>query len=639
VCILCKFHKQDCTYNEAPKPRKRNASRDDALLGFPGTKRSRTIQTTPGTGVEEYDALPDGSTLLKRTLGLQNLHHSRYIGPNDVLDVQTASHFDQLNLHKSNNRTVKVRFVHPDHAFRILDDSATVGHVQEADALNEIQRSVCGHGQELVRLYFRVVHPAFPVLHKQVFLEKYSRSLGREFSPPLLAAVYLLASGYWSFSETLSALPKPDLAPLSRLAWVSLQSARQRAKLSTVQAYLLLSQFRSMDAGTLDEESGRQLTAQLVDLSYQLGLHLDPADWDVPEWEIGLRRRLGWAVYIQDKWSALLAGRPSLIVEDAWCVISLSVGDFPELDEDMTAGSSEVEKGRLVFTQLASLSVLLGDILTNIFSPRSKMKLPSGSERFLALLDRIKPLQIRLKEWFSTLPDSLKMDTAASMKLSSVGYLRLAYLTVEICLHRQLVRAMPHAALYDNALIPVFRKAAKERFTNAVDFIRRLQALHLASFWYFTSAHCCALIYNFGTLLERTAVEDTEKTEFGQGLQEYRWCLKLHSEAGARFMKHALTLIDLSSKIIITTSGECSLTTSPVAAINGDSPAVPARYPTITDYVSPELLESRQGNIYDPLQMPPFDTNSTIWSYDLPLEYWTYQMNDSFLGSHRPEPP
>jgi len=38
--------------------------------------QSRVIRTTEGTGVEEYDDL-DGPSLLKKTLGLQNKHHSK----------------------------------------------------------------------------------------------------------------------------------------------------------------------------------------------------------------------------------------------------------------------------------------------------------------------------------------------------------------------------------------------------------------------------------------------------------------------------------------------------------------------------------------------------------------------------------
>ena len=37
-----------------------------------------------------------------------------------------------------------------------------------------------------------------------------------------------------------------------------------------------------------------RLTVQLVNLAHGLGLHLDCSNWQLPDWEIGLRRRIGW---------------------------------------------------------------------------------------------------------------------------------------------------------------------------------------------------------------------------------------------------------------------------------------------------------------------------------------------------------
>lgn len=163
------------------------------------------------------------------------------------------------------------------------------------------------------------------------------------------------------------------------------------------------------------------LTAQLVSLSYGLGLHLDASTWDIPDWEVGLRRRLAFAVMMQDKWTALLTGQPSLIHADDWAVTSLTDADFPEHVEDEEEGSSEVQKGRLVFMHMVSLTMLMSDIIKEAFSVRSQTALRTSSNPLALLLDTVKPLQIRLRDWSMRLPDLLKMDTAASMKLSSVG--------------------------------------------------------------------------------------------------------------------------------------------------------------------------------------------------------------------------
>ena len=167
----------------------------------------------------------------------------------------------------------------------------------------------------------------------------------------------------------------------------------------------------------------------------------------------------------------------------------------------------------------------------------------------MSLLDRIKPLQIRLKDWFSALPEGLKMDTAASMKLTSVGYLRLAYLSIEAGIHRQITLSSIRGAQHDARLVAICRSAARERFSNTVDFLKRLYASHLASFWYMSSAKCAALVYYFGRLLNDSAQSTEEKNELEELLKAYRWALKVNSEAGASFARQSISLIQASEGV------------------------------------------------------------------------------------------
>lgn len=450
-----------------------------------------------------------------------------------------------------------IRFVHPLQAFRIIPDAHTPGYELEMRAIDEIEATAQGNGPALVELYFRIVHPSFPVLHKEVFLEKYARSY-REFSPPLLAAVYLLASGYWNYSDSLAHAKRIDTQNLQRLAFRSLQETLRRPKISTLQAGLLLSQYQKAFAGAGAIEQQDRLTVQLVNLAHGLGIHLDCTHWSVPDWEISLRRRVGWGLFMQDKWTALLEGRPPLISEEDWEVEPLSESDFPENMEDDQEGSSEVERGRLVFIHMAQLSVLLADILRYLFSTRARRTLDQSPNPLAFLLELIKPFQIRLKDYFTRLPPSLKMDTAASMKLSAVGYLRLAYLAVEVCLHRHLLRTLlatttsptATAPAPDPGLAQICRDAARERFATATDFLQRLQAQHLPAFWYFGSAKCCALVHSIGQLLAQAAVAagpaapPNEHAFYARKLKELRWALKVNGEAGAFFMSHALALIN-----------------------------------------------------------------------------------------------
>lgn len=299
--------------------------------------------------------------------------------------------------------------------FLMRPDEGTQNHEAEVGDLDAIESLVAPHGPALINLYFRIVHPSFPILHKRVYLEKYNRTY-REFSPPLLAAVYILALNWWSYSSTLADLPKPDVKQLERLALKTMGDVIQRPKLSTVQAGLLLLQRPEGDSWSL--------TAQLMVIGQGLGLHLDCSSWKIPRWELGLRRRLAWGLYMQDKWSSLIYGRPSQIHSSNWAVKPVSEADFPEnaADEDEEEGSTEVEKGMILFTEMIALTRILSEILETFYSLAAIEEVEAaGREGPQLVLERAKPVQIKLRDWFGRLPDCLRMDNTKLMKLSSTG--------------------------------------------------------------------------------------------------------------------------------------------------------------------------------------------------------------------------
>jgi len=338
--------------------------------------------------VEEYDEL-DGPSLLKKTLGLQNRHHSQYIGATRGLEPALLGEPRTNGKDEIPLQDATLRRVTSSEAFLVLPDPGTQGYTEELDDLDAIEEIVKPHGKALVDIYFRVVFPSFPILHKEVYLEKYSRSY-REFSPPLLAAVYLLALYYWSYDDALNKYKKPNVKELENLARKALGDTIHRPKLSTVQAGLLLLQHTDADFA--------ELTAQMISVAYGLGLHLDASDWNIPHWEKGLRKRLGWALYMQDKWSSLGSGRPALINASNWDLQAVTNDDFPEnaAHENEREGSSEVEKGRILFSYMITLSIILAELLETVFSVRATRDIRQASPNGLAvLLEKIKPVQLR----------------------------------------------------------------------------------------------------------------------------------------------------------------------------------------------------------------------------------------------------
>ncbi|KAF2843293.1 hypothetical protein M501DRAFT_906725, partial [Patellaria atrata CBS 101060] len=564
-CVLCQFHYQPCTFVENPRPRKRKipiVSEDEDVRKDTSTEASRVSQISPGAAFPRHDATAiseissrsvirqappvenyadlKGPSLLKKTLGLQNHRHSRYVGSSSeyehsLLELDAFNDRDEIPAGVASLRKVSLH-----DTFILAPDAGTQNHGDEITELDAIETLVAPHGHALITLYFRIVHPSFPILHKKVYLEKYQRT-HREFSPPLLAAVYILALQWWSFSD-LALLPKPDVPRLEKLGLKTISDVTCRPKLSTIQAGLLLLQRFEGDSWAL--------VTKLVGLGQDLGLQLDCTRWRIPSWERGLRKRLAWALFMQDKWSALVHGRPSHILADDWAVKHVTESDFPEnaADEDDEDGSTEVEKGRILFSQMIGLTEILSDILSSFYTIRAEEETRNNAHQGVRwILEKAKPIQIRLKEWFAQLPDCLKMENLKMRKLSSTGYLHLAYYTAEITLHRRIVRLLAHES--DPSLVSICRAAAKARLISAMDFVQGLRAEHLQSFWYSASRYCFALIGTFVSLLWVTSTNKEEADFYKNKLEEYRWILRLSSKS-APFLERAISTLATSTGVL-----------------------------------------------------------------------------------------
>jgi hypothetical protein len=562
ICVLCQFHKQPCTFvNDPPKKKRRTSDgpvsepkravlRADSSAGAVPFTDSHPVSRSPdGTKRDHYPPrVKDyadfrGPTLLKRTLGLQNHRHSAILGPTSIYESRLLHSVDPSRTEDiSLTPSSSLRKVGATETFLLTVDAGTRNHVQELDDLDMIESIVRPHGQALINLYFRIVHPTFPILHKKVFLEKYARS-HREFSPPCIAAVYILALNWWSYSTTLSLLPKPDIARLENLAFRSMADVVHRPKLSTIQAGLLLLQRPEGDTWAL--------TTQIVGLAQDLGLHQDCTDWRIPTWEKGLRKRLAWAVYMQDKWGSLVHGRPSHVTSEEWDVRPLTETDFPEraADEDDEEGSTEVEKGRVLFCEMIGLTGILADVLGTFYTVRAERELRDLKREGVGwVLGRAKPLQLRLKSWFADLPECLRLQDVAVRKLSSTGYLHLAYYATEITLHRRIVQALEGEE--NPELVRVCRVAARERLVNALEFVNRLRPEHLQSFWYSASEYNFALVGTFISLLWATARTKEDAAWFRAKGDEYRWTLRLSSK-NAEILERAIGLIALSTGVLM----------------------------------------------------------------------------------------
>ncbi|QWU88127.1 hypothetical protein CA3LBN_002392 [Candidozyma haemuli] len=605
-CVQCESKSITCTYNSPPRQDSDEPNKRKKLQEEQKSRVSTPDQYARNNGygmnivppnvsirdvqpVQDYSSM--NNSLLKKTLSLQFPRSSFYIGPtsylfdNSLLDVilsqkkpgeeeaanpRKANRVEQVNL----SDTISLRRVGDKTQFILKDDQSSNSYQNMSNDVDAIEKFVAPHGQILIDLYFRIIHPSYPILHKKVFLEKYSRT-HREFSAPLLAAVYALAIQWWDYDPQLNRFAKPNLDMMLKIALNNFMlEILKRPKLSAVQAGLLLLQckhiFREANGASNNSQDSVAnasaslnssfsdsdyndwvLCAQVVAMSEELGLALDCDKWKLPKWERGLRKRLAWAVFMEDKWLSLKNSRPSHISEDDWVVSELKEEDFPEKagDGDLKEGSSDINNGKKNFMNLVRLSQILSGILKSLYSMKAMKDIVDINE----VLQIAKPIQLKLRTWYHSLPIELQMTSVQPRKLCPNGYLQLSYFATELTLHRKIITTM-HEMTVNNKPVPkelvdVCRTAAKTRLLASIEFVRDLKPEHIHSFWHSSSSANFTLIGTFAALLFVSAPTKEEADFYKDQIFNYRWILKISSKGFVQ-VGDALDQLDLVLKHI-----------------------------------------------------------------------------------------
>lgn len=71
---------------------------------------------------------------------------------------------------------------------------------------------------------------------------------------------------------------------------------------------------------------------------------------------------------------------------------------------------------------MIKLTKILAQILAEFYSLQAQEDIMQhSSARLRWLLDRAKPIQLQLRDWFAKLPESLGLDNVKMRKLSSTG--------------------------------------------------------------------------------------------------------------------------------------------------------------------------------------------------------------------------
>lgn len=470
---------------------------------------------------------------------------NRHIGLTTELEPMLLEHLPLDQNDETLLATSRVRRFGEDGTFMRMLDASQLADSQSV-SLEAIENLVAPYGSTLVEKYFQRIHPTFPILIEDAFRHAYRTRRG--LSPLLLASVYVLALKFLDVGPGSQTARRPDASRLESTALKLLTESLPRAHIPTIQAGLLLMQKSSLNTSTLN--------AQLVNAGFELGLHQDCSNWKMETWEKGLRKRLAWALYMQDKWSSLVHGRPSHIFAANWTVRDLVEQDFADAFPSIKReDSSPVGHGPLLFCQMVALTAILSDILDTFYTLRAAEDFSaSGNNQTRIILEKAKPVQIRLKEWFARLPPQLKLDSSIDLfstiteESACNGALHLAYFATEITLHRCIVRSLSLETA-DNYLSHICRSAAKTRLISAMDFVNRLRPAHLKSFWPGWARTNFALIGSFGVLLHITAPTREEAEFYRTRLGEYRWTLSVSSK-DAQFLNFAIESLDVATSLV-----------------------------------------------------------------------------------------
>lgn len=487
-----------------------------------------TQDTSPIYNMDPYlHMMPAGIRI--RPLDSQSTRCARFIGETGESNPYLLRHYpydenDECTISKLTYRRVKSTAIQnalpgdkgePPVVFMLADDSlAQKGEPRvEDDVLAKARSDIADMFTEqealrLIGLFFRFVYPYFPILSKSEFYStgSLSPSLLHTLPLSLLSAMYATALPFMIYDDLLATTlvhSPPPAHQLLRISWISVTQELHTPRLATLQACLLLLQRAPTNRYTTDTPWKTSLVGWTVSLAQILGLTRECGDWtSIPSWEMSLRKRLWYAVYIMDKWASLGAGMPSHIRIEDWDVLPITDNDIepPSQEQNQTAipGFLEPEEEGHHFRLLSELTVILSDIMDSYYSLRATQR---TSKDFTLSLDIARPLRSRLKSWNDSLPPALalrhadRVDSRGVARLSGNPSLSLAYIVATMTLFRALLRPLENLTSVeeeDHGIVGsrhAVRAGAKECAKEVVEFVENLGRGALDSFW-----HSCTFI-------------------------------------------------------------------------------------------------------------------------------------------------
>ncbi|KAJ6575396.1 fungal-specific transcription factor domain-containing protein [Mycena capillaripes] len=317
------------------------------------------------------------------------------------------------------------------------------------------------HVQEhLLQLYFTYIHPIFPLIHKTRFLTEYNTrhispspvlepgsaikpEPAQKFSPLLLLAMFSISARF-SDQDT----PPPPKGKMWEAGGKYFNQAKgilakvlHRSRPSTCQTLLLLGH-REFGIGSM--EQGWIYIGMAIRMAIDLGLNCNLSDWKSgngdhtlfgPE-ETQTRRQIWWACCLADRYGSMYMGRPIAIRDDDF--------DTPLPDDEEEQPWESLAPGGMTgvdypgvtlasFRASGKLALILGAVITKVYPVR-----PTSTASRQASLAK---LESRLDQWYLSLPESLRYDTASRRIVPPppVLLMHIRYWGTVLLLHRAFI--------------------------------------------------------------------------------------------------------------------------------------------------------------------------------------------------------
>ena len=179
-----------------------------------------------------------------------------------------------------------------------VSGQANPGKVSDVNAaglrhrIGELEKTIKPHIARIAGSYRKFIHDAFPILDDPIVARLQTGNMVG-CDPLVAAAMTLVTMPWYSKQPDNPVISDMEHRKVEGLTFALFQQSLYLPTLNTVQAGLLLMQCPQVDT--------KALNTQLAEITFELGLHLDCGEWGLDETIQGLRRRLAWGVFVQDK--------------------------------------------------------------------------------------------------------------------------------------------------------------------------------------------------------------------------------------------------------------------------------------------------------------------------------------------------